>query len=393
MRDRRNITIIGAGYVGMSLATLLANNHNITLLDIDEKKINSIKLNICPIEDKDIQNYIDQNQLSIKATSHFENALKNADFAVICTPTNYDEINKNFDTSSVDSIIDQLCNYDPEIPIIIKSTIPVGYTDRINKKYRNNKIIFSPEFLREGTALYDNLYPSRIIMGSSCEAAINFSNILKSAAIKKDIKVLHMSAMEAEAVKLFSNTYLAMRVAFFNELDSYAIFNKLNTKNIIDGVCLDNRIGHQYNNPSFGYGGYCLPKDTKQLLSNFENIPHALIEAIVTSNSIRKDYISEHILKLKPSSVGIYRLVMKKGSENSRSSAIFDIINRLKLKIPQILIYEPTIKKDAIDGNKIINDLDEFKKRSDIIIANRHSKELKDISGKVFTRDIYETDA
>ena len=384
------IAVAGTGYVGLSLATLLSQKNEVIALDIDSIKVEKINKRISPIKDEKIEEFFREKKLDLRATVDYEEAFKEADFVIISTPTNYDEEKNFFDTSSVEDIIKKVKLIDnKKTTIVVKSTIPVGFIQNVKEKYKINNIFFSPEFLREGKALYDNLYPSRIIIGTKSVEGEKFANLLLEAAEKKDVKVLYMGSTEAEAVKLFSNTFLALRVAYFNELDTYAIIKGLNTKDIIDGVCLDPRIGNQYNNPSFGYGGYCLPKDTKQLLANYKDVPQNLIEAIVNSNKTRKDFITEEILKKKPQTVGIYRLTMKKDSDNFRASAIQDIIKKLRGNNINVIIYEPTIEKEFFNGFKIEKDLEKFKENSSIILANREEKNLNDVKEKVYTRDIF----
>ncbi len=379
---------MGTGYVGMSMIALLSKHNQVTALDIDTIKVSKINKGISTIEDSEITEYMDKYSKSINATTEKEQAYKDADYVIVATPTNYDEKENYFDTSSVESVIADAISYG-EPSIIIKSTIPVGFTEAIKKKYSTEKIIFSPEFLREGSSLRDNLYPDRIIMGSNSDEAIIFSEILQKAAVKKNIQKVFMNSTEAEAVKLFSNTYLAMRVSFFNELDSYSMAKGLDSSSIIKGVCLDKRIGDFYNNPSFGYGGYCLPKDTKQLLANYENVPQNLIEAIVSANSTRKDFISDEIISMKPKKVGIFKLVMKSGSDNFRSSAIQGILKRIKAKGIEVLIYEPLLNENLFFNSKVTKNLDKFKKECDLILTNRNMDELSDVSNKVFTRDLF----
>ena len=387
------IAVAGTGYVGLSLATLLSQNNEVVALDIIPDKVEKINNKISPIKDEYIEKFFKEKKLNLRATLDYKEAFRGADFVIISTPTNYDEEKNYFDTSSVEDIIEKVISMnDKNTTMVIKSTIPVGYTENIKEEYNIDNIFFSPEFLREGKALYDNLYPSRIIVGSKSEKAKEFAKLLKDSAEKENINTLFMNSTEAEAVKLFSNTYLALRVAYFNELDTYADVKGLNTKDIINGVCLDPRIGDNYNNPSFGYGGYCLPKDTKQLLANYSDVPQNLIEAIVNSNKTRKEFIAEDVLKIKPKCVGIYRLTMKAGSDNFRSSAIIDIIKLLKANNQEIIIYEPTLKDEEFNGCKIINNLDEFKKQSSIIMANRVTDEIRDSIDKVYTRDLFENE-
>lgn len=387
------IAIAGTGYVGLSLATLLSQKNEVFALDIIPEKVEKINNKVSPIQDEYIEKFLKEKKLNLKATLDYKEAFKDADFVIISTPTNYDEEKDFFDTSSVENIIEKVISMnDKNITMVIKSTIPVGYTEKIKNYYNIDNIFFSPEFLREGKALYDNLYPSRIVVGSKSEKGKIFAKLLQEAAIKKDIKTLFMNSTEAEAVKLFANTYLALRVAYFNELDTYADIKGLDTKDIIDGVCLDPRIGTHYNNPSFGYGGYCLPKDTKQLLANYRDVPQNLIEAIVKSNATRKEFIVDDVLKRKPKIVGIYRLTMKTGSDNFRASAIQDVIKGLKGNNQKIIIYEPTWNKTEFNGCKIINDLNEFKQKSSLIMANRLDDNLKDVKEKVYTRDLFRKD-
>jgi len=389
MSSLTKITIVGSGYVGMSLAVLLAQHNKVTILDIDSSRVEKINQNQSTISDSEIDNYISEKSLSLTATNDKNKAYAEADFIVVATPTDYDESNNKFDTGSVDSVVSDALGLNSSAAIIIKSTIPVNHTNSLQRHHDTNRIIFSPEFLREGRALYDNLYPSRIIIGSKCNYAEAFASLLIQAAEKKDIDVLFIPSTEAEAVKLFANTYLAMRVSFFNELDSYAMSNKLDTKSIIKGVCADQRIGDGYNNPSFGYGGYCLPKDTKQLLANYELVPQTLINAIVTSNSVRKDFISDQVLKLQPKIVGFYRLVMKSGSDNFRFSAIQGIMKRIKAKGVEVVIYEPELCKKEFFGSTVMGNLEEFKSISDVIVANRKSDDLNDVDEKCFSRDLF----
>ncbi len=390
----KNITIIGAGYVGYSLALLLAKRNIVKVIDIDETKIDLINKSQPVIKDGYIEKYLLDNKLKISATNNKEDAYKEAEFIVIATPTDYDPDSNSFNTSAVDCVIDEAIKHNPSATIIIKSTVPVGYTEKLKRKLNTKKIIFSPEFLREGQSLKDNLFPSRVIVGAKNEKAKLFAELLVENIKKKkeDVSILFTDSSEAEAIKLFSNTYLAMRVAFFNELDTYCESLDLNSKQIIEGVSLDPRVGNYYNNPSFGYGGYCLPKDTKQLLANYKDVPNNLIQAIVSANSTRKDFIAESILKKKPKIVGVYKLSMKKESDNFRSSSIQGVMKRIKAKGVQVIVYEPSIDDKFFYNSEIVKDLDSFKQRADVVISNRFSEELADIEEKVYTRDLFRKD-
>ena len=390
--DNMKIAVVGIGYVGSSIATLLSQKYEVVAYDIAKKKVDQINKRISPVRDKEITEYFKTKELNLRATTDYKDAFINADYIIISTPTNYDDESNYFDTSTIEDVIIKIISMNINTTIVIKSTIPVGYIKAIRKKYKIKNIFFSPEFLREGKALYDNLYPSRIIVGSKSIKAKKFVEMLKEVALKKDIPTRFMNSTEAEAVKLFANTYLALRVSFFNELDTYAEIKKLNTKDIIDGVSLDPRIGDFYNNPSFGYGGYCLPKDTKQLLANYKDVPQNMIEAIVRSNDTRKQHIANMILKRKPKVVGVYRLTMKSESDNFRASAIISIIDILKDNHVHIMIYEPTIKVNTFEGFEVVHDLELFKNLSDLIIVNRVDNNLKDVKDIIYTRDIFNRD-
>ena len=384
------IAVAGTGYVGLSLATLLSQNNEVVALDVVEDKVNKINNRISPIQDEYIEKYFQEKDVNLKATLDYKEAFNNAKFIIISTPTNYDDEKNFFDTSSVEDIIKKVISMnDDNVIMVVKSTVPVGFIKNMKEKYKINNIMFSPEFLREGKALYDNLYPSRIIIGEKSERAKEFANLLYESCLKKDVPIKFMDSTEAEAVKLFANTYLALRVSYFNELDTYADIKNLNTKDIIDGVCLDPRIGDHYNNPSFGYGGYCLPKDTKQLRANYKDIPENLISAIVESNVTRKEYIAKSVIDRNPKIVGVYRLTMKFGSDNFRASAIQDIMKKISDNDIEIIIYEPTIKDNKFNNYKIENDLEKFKDSSDIILANRIDDNIKECLEKVYSRDLF----
>jgi UDPglucose 6-dehydrogenase len=389
LAERIKITVVGSGYVGMSLSVLLAQHNDVIVLDIDAERVAKINSKQSTVADTEIELFLAEKSLSLTATLDKQAAYKGACFIIVATPTNYDANTNRFDTSSVDTVVEEALRLNKEALVIIKSTIPVGHTKSLQEKLETDRVIFSPEFLREGQALKDNLYPSRIIVGSQCKAGSGFADLLKQGAEKESIETLFIRSTEAEAVKLFANTYLAMRVSFFNELDSYSLAHELDTKSIINGVCLDERIGGGYNNPSFGYGGYCLPKDTKQLLANYEQVPQTLIEAIVSSNTTRKDFIANEILKRNPRVVGLYRLVMKEGSNNFRSSAIQGIMKRIKAKGVEVIVYEPKLETDVFFGSKVITNLAQFKILSDTIVANRTEECLRDVDEKCFSRDLF----
>jgi UDPglucose 6-dehydrogenase len=389
LTSKNKITVVGAGYVGISLSVLLAQHNDVVVLDIDAERVNKIINKRSTIADVDVDLFLKDKPLSLTATLDKNEAYKDAAFIIVATPTDYNPETNYFDTNSVDQVVEEALLLNKEALVVIKSTIPVGHTKLLQEKHLTERVIFSPEFLREGMALKDNLYPSRIIIGSDSDSAKELAGLLQQAAEKEAIETLFMGSSEAEAVKLFSNTYLAMRVSFFNELDTYALAEGIDTKNVIEGVCLDDRIGQGYNNPSFGYGGYCLPKDTKQLLANYSQIPQNLIQAIVSSNATRKDFIANEIINKKPKTVGFYRLVMKEGSDNFRFSAVQDIINTIKAKGIDVVVFEPSFIEEKFDNSKVIKNLDKFKSESDVIVANRISDDIRDVGHKVFTRDIF----
>ena len=392
MIKKTKITVVGSGYVGMSLAVLFAQHNDVVVLDVDSARVNSINNKQSTVADPEIEAFLNKKELGLTATLDKNAAYENASFVVVATPTNYDPDTNRFDTSSVDGVVKDALELNSDALVVIKSTIPVGHTKSLQEKNNTNRVIFSPEFLREGQALQDNLYPSRIIVGSHCERAMAFGALLCQGAEKEDIETLFMGSTESEAVKLFANTYLAMRVSFFNELDSFALAENLNTESIIRGISLDSRVGQGYNNPSFGYGGYCLPKDTKQLLANFGDVPQNLFGAIVSSNKTRKDFLAEENIKKNPKTVGFHRLVMKEGSDNFRSSAIQGIIKRLNNKGLVLIVFEPALQDQEFFDAEVVNDLEEFKSRSDVIVANRKSDELNGVEDKLFTRDVFTID-